>query len=137
MRSILTLLLILVFSACSNTDVSLCCDIPNSLSGTWQLYERGYSEGQDYTTEEIAADPAQTLQLSDHYEVSSNITSFQDFENYSILTDTLTTNDYLFFYNSDDEEEASYDFSYSEKGDLLLYYRFCVEGCHLAFVRIE
>lgn len=131
--------------ACEEHE-KMCCAIleENELQGKWLLYETGYSPGMGYITEPVPALPAQTLTV-DNLIVSSTVDGMEDFRFYRILTDTATTPDspYIAFYTEDPGEQpdpsiaaATYNF-YIEGNTLTLGFRWCYEGCHLAFRKID
>ena len=123
-----------------------CCIIQETseLTGTWLLYEAGYSPGVGYVTEAIPAKPPQTLTI-DHYNVSSTVEGMEPFKYYKILTDTATTphSPYIALYTKDpgvtnNPPDAGPTYSFDLTNNILtLRFRWCYEGCHMAFRKIK
>jgi hypothetical protein len=109
----------------------------NTISGEWLLYERGYSPGAGYITEPVSSNPAQRIEFKDNGELSCTVEGLADYKFYSVKGDVVglfKTNpgpapDSLAFTNS-------YNFRF-ENGNLKLHFRYCFEGCHMAFKKIE
>ncbi|HKZ37639.1 MAG TPA: hypothetical protein VJ184_08325 [Chryseolinea sp.] len=128
--------LIIVFYSCDEKD-----DNPTiQLTGSWLLYERGYSPGGGYITEAVSSEPAQVL-IFETERMSSTVNGFESFKFYEILTDTATQTEFVALYKnrpSIQNDESSPTYSFDITGDTLkLYFRYCIEGCHLAFRRID
>ena len=147
MKNIIQSLLVLLgmfLLGCVEKD-DLCCGIQEAdqLSGRWLLYEVGYSPGFEYITEAIPPKPAQTLTFSNN-RVSSTIEGLERFKYYRILNDTVVHTPYLALYanesggqpGSPSSDELTYSFDL-ENNILTLHYRWCYEGCHMAFRKIE
>jgi hypothetical protein len=142
-QRILILSGIILFGCGENDD--LCCSIPeaNKLNGTWLLYERGYSPGAGYITESVPAHPAQSIKFGND-RVSSTVLGWERFKYYEILDDTLVSTPYITLYVDDpgvrpnpplsDVETYSFDL---ENNILTFHFRWCIEGCHLSFRKIE
>lgn len=133
---------ILILLACDNElPDDECCERykDGSLTGTWLLYEQGYSPGSGYITVDIPATPAQTIQFSDG-QVTSTIDGFEEISYYKVLTDTVYNTQYVALYKSDPNLEenpySTYSFDLSDS-TLKLYYRWCVEGCHMGLRRLD
>jgi hypothetical protein len=142
-QPIVVLLSIILFGCVENDD--LCCSIPETskLDGTWLLYEEGHSPGFGYITEPVSANPAQTITFS-HDRVSSSVLGWEEFKYYEILNDTLVHTPYIALYvdepgvqpNTPTADVPTYSFDL-ESNTLTLYFRWCYEGCHLAFRKIK
>lgn len=124
----------MLFSVLGCDEENDCCIIAETdqFSGTWLLYEYGYSPGAGYITESVPEKPRQTITF-DNGKISSTMEGFKDNKRYEILTDSITNTPYIAFYKSDsDTKPATYAFDFTE--DVLkLYFRWCIEGCHMAF----
>ena len=140
MKSIFHLLLAVTFvSGCVEKEV-MCCAIPETqpLNGDWLFFERGYSPGGGYVTESIPAEAAQKLKLTDG-KVLSTVEGWENFRFYRILNDTVYHSPYIAFYNLDPASQPSDSstFSFELEGNILtLRFRWCIEGCHMAFKKI-
>jgi hypothetical protein len=128
------LLLLLLMVSCIKED---CCDLEesedDSITGTWVLYERGYSPGSGYTVE--AVEPGQKIALRSKRRMTSNIQELSDFHFY------VVQNDVIGFFKEDpgpspDEDEFKHSYNIVFDGDTVkLNFRYCFEGCHLGFRR--
>ncbi len=143
--------LVFLFFSCDNKD---CCDYPDvfrepttsqELMGTWLLYESGYSPGGGYITNPVNADPPQTIQLKPENEFSSTMQGLTSYNYYFILQDTFMNASVLSLYKTlpsnipeyPDTLGLNYTVGRNESEDLILYFRFCIEGCHMAFRKID
>jgi hypothetical protein len=123
----------------------MCCTIPETseLSGTWLLYETGSSPGFGYITKAIPSKPPQTLTIDDS-NISITLEGMESFRFYRILTDTATNppSQYIALYARDPDvykpssDGPTYSFSL-ESNILTLRFRWCYEGCHMAFKKIK
>lgn len=135
---------VMLLLGCVEKD-DLCCGIPeaDSIRGRWLLYEVGYSPGFEYITEAIPPKPAQTLTLGDN-RVSSTVEGLERFKYYRILNDTVVHTPYLALYanepggqpGSTSSDEPTYSFDVGNDV-LTLHYRWCYEGCHMAFRKVK
>jgi hypothetical protein len=142
-RQIPIFLVIILLGCVENDD--LCCSMPetNKLAGTWLLYEYGYSPGAGYITEAVAPSPAQTMTFDDD-RVSSTVLGFERFKYYKILNDTMVNTPYIALYadepgvqpNTPSSDVPTYSFDL-EGHTLTLHFRWCFEGCHLAFRKVK
>ena len=142
-QPIFVLLSIILFGCVENDD--LCCNIPETseVDGTWLLYEQGHSPGFGYITEPVPASPAQTITFS-HARVSSSVLGWEQFKYYEILNDTLVNTPYIALYSNEppvqpetpSSDVPTYSFDL-ETNTLKLYFRWCYEGCHLAFRKVK
>jgi hypothetical protein len=132
--SVSFVLLMLLMMSCFQKD---CCGIEESgettLTGTWSLYERGYSPGSGYIVE--AVDPGQTITFTSNREVTSNIQGLSDFHFY------VVQNDVIGFFKEDPGPSPgveaflhSYNIVFDDD-NVKLVYRYCDEGCHLGLRR--
>ena len=133
-------LLIIVFYACDEKDDNPTIESIGELTGSWLLYERGYSPGGEYIVEAVPPTPPQIL-IFEEEEMSSSVSGFEDFKFYEVSIDTVTRTEFLALYKNkpslqDDKSSPTYLFDIA--GDTLkLHFRYCIEGCHLAFRRIK
>jgi len=137
-----------VFSISCKDDS--CCAIEeksagHELDGTWLMYETGYSPGGEYITNAVPAYPVQTITFQSNDIFSSTSQDLADYKFYQILDDALSGHGkVLSIYKKDisipvsdpSQSVLSYSFTLNDN-DLKLYYRFCVEGCHMAFRKTE
>ncbi len=128
--------LIIVLNSCDEND-----DNPTTeLTGSWLLYEKGYSPGGEYIVEAVPPTPAQVL-IFEEEEMSSSVGGLEDFKFYEVSIDTVTQTEFLALYKnkpSGQDDESSPTYLFEITGDTLkLYFRYCIEGCHLAFRRIK
>ena len=134
------LILIAVFTlSCEEKE---CClnleeDGATDISGEWLLYERGYSPGAGYTIEPVSAVPPQRINFQDNGGLSCTVEGLTEYKFYSVQGDVVG----LFKTNPGPEPDSlafthSYNFTF-ENGKLRLGFRYCYEGCHLGFRKIE
>src|SRR5688572_17462187 len=86
---IITLLFLLTFLfSCEEKE---CCQFMTEenaqISGSWLLYEHGYSPGAGYITEPVAPLPAQVLALKPDGKVASDVPAFKEFTFYAVIAD--------------------------------------------------
>jgi len=134
------IILIAVFSL--SCDEKECClnleeDGATAISGEWLLYERGYSPGAGYIIEPVSSVPPQLIKFNDNGVLSSTVEGLTDYKFYSVQGDVVG----LFKTNPGPEPDSlafthSYNFTF-EDGNLKLGFRYCYEGCHLGFKKIE
>lgn len=136
-KTILTILVCACFViACDDND-----NAKPSETGKWILYEQGYSPGVGYITEDIPLLPAQTLLLNEDGSLETTVKGWEKYKHYLILEQGVDENKILALYeekpltpNPDRETLAvSYTMEFDEDGNLKLFFRWCDEGCHLAF----
>ena len=109
----------------------------NTISGAWLLYEHGYSPGAGYIIEPVSSVPPQRIEFKDNGELSSTVEGLADYKFYSVKGDVVG----LFKTNPGPAPDStaftnSYNFKF-EDGNLKLHFRYCIEGCHMAFKKIE
>ena len=136
----LPMILIAVFAlSCAEKE---CCPnqkegSANAISGEWLLYERGYSPGAEYIIEPVSSVPPQRIEFKDNGALSSTVEGLKDYKFYSVKGDVVG----LFKTNPGPDPDSSafthsYNFSF-EEGNLRLGFRYCFEGCHLGFKKVE
>lgn len=132
--------LLLLFPLSCNEE---CCSMEesqSSLMGSWLLYERGYSPGAGYIIEEVAPVPAQQIIFRPGNSMTSTVNGLAQFKFYFTVDDSLSDDKIVKFYISEPPNTGQSTSSYSYEiidGKLKLYYRYCIEGCHLGFRRIK
>lgn len=124
------LLIMCVFTCCDDNDTAT----DGELATTWLLYEQGYSPGAGYITDAVPSDPAQTITFHSDSTFTSSISGYKGYQGYRIRKDVLS----LFKIDKSLPALNTLNYSYKMEGnDLRLYFRFCTEGCHMAFRRVE
>jgi len=142
-RSIVIILLASIFSilACEEKqEPTVVTEAEPSLEGNWILYERGYSPGAGYNIEKVNSNPPSRITLTWDKDFSSNINGLTQFKFYRVVLDPVYDRQVLALYEDDpgnDEIDVnnlkqSY-FIELEENKLKLYFRYCIEGCHLGF----
>jgi hypothetical protein len=137
------ILIILTFS-CNEVVDDPCCLPPNGsgdLMGSWQLYETGLSPGSGYIVNKVPVDPAQTITFLPNRAMVSNIQGLEQYKFYLTRYDTAHSMVVLSLFKNDpytapDPSPPSYSIVF-EDNTLKLSYRWCIEGCHLGFRRIN
>lgn len=109
----------------------------NSVEGTWLLYERGYSPGAGYIVEPVSAIPPQQIDFKSNGELACSVVGLADYKFYSIKGDVVG----LFKTDPGSNPDStafihSYNFSF-EEGHLRLGFRYCYEGCHMGFKKVD
>jgi len=130
-------------STCSEDDA--CCDgeTINSLSDTWLLFETGYSPGSGYIVGPVSDTPAQTMVFQPDGAFLSNIQQVEEYTYYLLLPDG--EKEVLALYKEKpveenpnlDSLEHSYTVEFQDDGSVKLYFRFCIEGCHLGLRKVN
>ncbi len=136
-------LLLFVFLACD--EQKDCCtaeEEAGQFTGSWLLFEHGYSPGAGYITEAVQPKPKQAIVFDDG-RITSTVKGFEDYKFYRVLEDTVTDTPFVAFYIIDPDTQPDPlasnppTYSFQLKGDTLkLYFRYCFEGCHLAFRKL-
>jgi hypothetical protein len=132
-------LICLMMTSCGDDETGIGADFEGT---TWRLYEKGYSPGAGYITEPVAAEPPQLLRLGRGRMMYTNIGNLSGYTHYRILDDLDHNTKVLAFFKYDpgneglsvDHLEHSYIIEETE-GTMKLWFRYCIEGCHLGFVR--
>ena len=129
----------LVMVSCSQ-DQECCLPIDDfeNLIGKWQIYEYGYSPGGGYIVKKVTNGPAQILTFESDNQFSSENAGLDRFSYYLNLNDSLEGS-ILALYEKEADAKGNQDtkslaHSYMikyENGNLKLYYRYCIEGCHI------
>jgi len=114
-----------------------------AIAGSWVLVEYGYSPGAGYITEVVPEIPRQTIDFQEDFGVSTNIERLMEYKFYRILEDTASESMVIALYEENpgsavqDISKLAHSYSVQwNEGKLILYYRWCIEGCHLGFKRI-
>ena len=109
----------------------------NILIGDWLLFERGYSPGAGYIVEPVSAVPPQRIEFKENGALSCSVSGLTEYKFYSVRENIVG------FFTEDPGPAPdslafihSYNFSFQD-GNLRLEFRYCIEGCHLGFKRIE
>lgn len=141
-RVLINLAIILIAISTLSCEEKECCVNPeedgaNDISGAWLLFERGYSPGAGYIIEPVSAVPPQLIKFKDNGELSCTVEGLTDYKFYSVQGDVVG----LFKTNPGPEPDSlafthSYNFTF-ENGNLKLGFRYCYEGCHLGFKKLE
>jgi hypothetical protein len=139
--STVAFIFILFLLSCKDTPIDLSQD--KELTGSWILYERGYSPGAGYIIEKVPTLPPQIITFKTDNRISTTITGLTDFKFYLITTDSVTKEKVLALYENFPADDLKnppdfYAHSYLIKAEgdrLKLYFRYCFEGCHLGLRR--
>ena len=133
------ILIALLALSCSEKD---CCmggekEGSNELAGKWLLFERGYSPGAGYIIEPVSAVPPQIIEFKSNGELSCSVSGLTEYKFYSVNDDVVG----LFKSDPGPSPDSlafthSYNFSF-EDSNLKLGFRYCYEGCHLGFKKIQ
>ena len=109
---------------------------------TWLLTESGYSDGGSYTVKPVGANPPKKLALLEDGTMHSTMDGFSDYRYYVIVRDNTFDLDVISFFVDEPDREGmtleDLEFGYNmviDQDTLTLSYRWCIEGCHLGFVR--
>lgn len=116
----------------------------DAVTGSWLWVEYGYSPGAGYVTNPVSPEPPQMLTFREDGTMESNIESWGRFRFYRILEDTAYNEKVLAVFEEDPgsgvPELADSRPTYTMRHDgphLTLSYRWCIEGCHLKFLRVD
>jgi hypothetical protein len=144
------LILTAVSTSCQEDAPEIECCSPfnkaTSLTGNWQVFERGYSPGDRYIIEEVPASPAQNMSFGVDNTFSSNITGLEDYSFFKLLEDSNIEGGIvlaLFAEIADMKSadpvnlEHSYSLEQYSDGNIKLGFRYCFEGCHLALKKVQ
>ena len=136
---------ILINVSCDkNLDYPLPIGELENLLGKWLVYEQGYSPGSGYIITEVPDEPAQILTFKSDSQFSSNYSGLEDFF-YFLVLDDASGSHILALYEKKSEminnqDINSLEHSYSieiEDGNIKLYFRYCIEGCHIGLKKME
>ena len=130
--SILLLVVFLLIGACSQYDCCVLIDDDRSLVGKWQVFEYGYSPGSGYIVEQVPDSPVKILEFKAGGVFSSNYDGLKNFNRYKVEADTsgyvLSLSEIL----TGRKGTTAAQYTIVGEGDhLKLYYRYCIEGCHI------
>lgn len=132
--------------ACQNEGINVREDGggDDSILGTWLYTERGYSPGAGYVTVDVPADPPQTITFRSDLTMTSNIENISKYKHYRLIEDTVAQVQVLAFFEDYPGikppalEELTHAYSVQwEDDNLKLRYRWCIEGCHMKFRRLN
>ena len=145
----LLILMCSLFASCTQEpeQPEECCDTFDfsqdaAFSGTWRVFEYGYSPGAGYIVEPVAADPAQLLTLGTDGSFSSNYGALSEYKYYELLDDPQSDNRILALFTEytehpdTDNLEQSYSVTVTDRG-VSLSYRWCFEGCHIGIRKVS
>jgi len=142
--NILLILLVVFCLACEEKD---CCtvkgEIDEVIKSSWLLYESGYSPGNDYVTIEVPAEPPQVISFGGDNKFSSDVDGWSKYKFYLIADDPHNAEEKivaLFETDPGNTVPTVFQTSFSiklQEDKLVLRYRWCTEGCHSAFKRLE
>jgi hypothetical protein len=134
--------IILIAFLALSCDEKDCCvgrekEGTNQLCGSWLLFERGYSPGTEYIINPVSPVPPQIIQFKSNGELSSSVSGWEEYEFYFVRDNFVGL-----FKNDPGPSPDSLAFTNSyliqfEDGVLKLWYRYCIEGCHLGFKMVE
>ncbi|MEQ9441917.1 MAG: hypothetical protein RIG62_22950 [Cyclobacteriaceae bacterium] len=134
----------ILLSMVSCEDHQDCCLPMDSLIGTWQVYETGYSPGGGYIVEEVPDEPAQIMEFKSDHQFWSNRQGLDDYSYYLILEDNSKGSILALYKNELDAENNQEIHSLShiyvsvfKEGKVKLSFRDCVEGCHIGLKKLE
>ena len=109
------------------------------ITGAWLLYEQGYSPGGGYVVKSVSDSPPQVIVLNQDGTLTSTMDGWKDYKYYQVLKDTMVLALFKLDPGSQPKKIEELDHSYNitfKDGGLRLEYRFCMEGCHLAFKKV-
>ena len=129
--------------SCNEEDCCLPADL-NDLPGEYLVYEYGYSPGDRYIVEQVPAEPPQLLIFDISGAFESNYGGLTDFNHYRVY-EHPTEGKILALYKDNPPPDDQVDLallqdSYimsTDEGNLRLYYRYCIEGCHIGVKRLK
>lgn len=137
-------LLTLVLSCNNNQDCCLPVGDLDNLLGNWQVYERGFSPGAGYIIEEVPAEPQQTITFEGNDRFVSNYSGLEEYSYFNILKDSSGENILALyktksdFKNNQDPADLAHSYIINyEDGNLKLYFRYCIEGCHIGITKLD
>jgi hypothetical protein len=142
-----TILIAIIFahSACEESDLPKFEEVSGGLQGSWLLYERGYSPGDRYIVEQVPSHPAKYIVFLDNKRMIINLDGNAGQKFYKVLEDPdpAFSQPVIAFFDREEELDnatidnlnESYMMTLSEN-NLKLSFRYCIEGCHMAFKRV-
>ena len=103
------------------------------VTGSWQLFEYGYSPGDQYIVQEVPADPGQLIHFNADSTFTSNIDAYKVFNRFRVRVEERATELVLFTDESPGAGDSrSFTMLLSDQR-LELRARGCIEGCHEAY----
>ncbi|GJM30908.1 MAG: hypothetical protein DHS20C17_35430 [Cyclobacteriaceae bacterium] len=142
MKTYLVCWLLLILSTACHQDDFCCVDPNNEIIDSWILFERGWSPGSGYNIDPVSADPPQTMEIRSNGRFTSNIQGLEKYQYFAIIQDQQWEVLALFENRPPenpqlDKLEHSYIIEFQENGTVRLYFRFCIEGCHLGLRKLN
>ncbi len=143
-----SLVLCLTIFSCDTKEIAREPSFENDgeLTGTWGVFESGYSPGAGYIVEPVPSSPLQYLSFKPNGNAfQSNFHGLENFKFYLIIDDPDSEEDILALYHQlpehpENEEIMNLQHSYIihpvEDGKVELWYRFCIEGCHIGINKV-
>ena len=134
-------IILIAFLALSCNEKDCCVGLEkegsDQLVGSWLLFERGYSPGAGYIIEPVSAVPPQIIEFKSNGDLSCSVSGLTEYKFYSVMGDVVG----LFKNDPGPSPDSlafthSYNFSFQD-GNLKLGFRYCYEGCHLGFKKVE
>jgi hypothetical protein len=122
----------------------LCCGPSNddSVTGTWLLYERGYSPGTEYIIDKVPPLPAQTITFDASGSMTTTMSDLKAYQYYEKYYDQTVEAEVIAFFEGKpmvrpdlQDVQHSYNVTFDENGNMKLGFRYCYEGCHFGFKR--
>jgi len=110
------------------------------LKGSWLLTESGHSPGSGYITTAVSSTPPQEISFHADGTLETTIEILKDFKFYSLQIDAIYGEEFVTFYKEHAGEDLAPSYNFCIDGNqkfLILYYRWCIEGCHMGFKAIE
>lgn len=135
----LILLCMLLFWGCDQNNFSN-PEISDVLTGTWLLYEQGHSPGAGYIIEPVSSIPPQTMTFQANGDFSSTVKGLENLKYFQLNIDSASNQLVLSLFVSRflTADILIHNYTVEQEGDdLKLYFRFCIEGCHLGLTRIS
>ncbi len=131
-NSLIVGLLLLLLLGCSKNDL-----LPGQrIVGTWRLYETGYSPGAGYYVDKIPKRPLQYITLSNDGRLSSEGKNLRGiFEAHYYRVDSTQYGLKIIFMEKKTDTTGFVN-SLQIEGNTMRISPACIEGCHMAFVRI-
>ncbi len=138
------LILILLAAACTYHDNAEQAPVfeaksLENLTGSWLLYERGFSPGSGYEVVAVPAIPEKLIRFGSDGSFESNTEGYEKYRRYRIEEDgdatvlAIATSEENF---SSSTHSLKFTLTFRDNA-LFLYTRWCIEGCHEAYKKIS